>query len=306
MINRKLILILILIIYSLDTWSQIKISGIVISKEDKLPLPGVIVEIKGTKMATTSDINGAFNIEVDNKDAIIVFSFIGFAPLEYKLKGKDNITVVMKSDCHIDTFDHQKISISFNSGAINNPFGGQLNFSFPAFFRSTTLKSGISYQTDFNKNELLNAQLEFDHLILKCDFEMDLKWFYRKLSYEQDFKSRVKSIETNLMFYDLHDLNITGIGVIVGISELSFEKLGTSDVSYGPLIGFRAYLGKPLWMLVSGKISVFRNNMEYQGQITYSYRHLSAFTKFYKLDKFTEVSLGIGVNVGYRLRKQRK
>lgn len=306
MMNRKLILILILCICSLDTWSQINISGIVISKEDKLPLSGVIVEIKGTKTATTTDINGAFNIEVDNKEAILIFSFVGFIPLEYKLKGKDSITVIMKSDCHIDTFDHQLISIYLSSGVINNPIGGQLNFSFPAFFRATTLKSGISYQSDFNKNGLLNAQIEFDHLILKCDFRMDVKWFYRKVSYEQNFESRANSIETTLIFYDLHDLNITNIGLIAGISELSLEKIGTRVVSYGPLIGLRAYLGKPLWMLVSGKISMFRNNLEYQGEISFSYKRLSAFTKLYKLDKFTELSLGVGINMGYRLKKQRK
>src|SRR5688572_22705687 len=49
-----------------------------VSDENGAPLPGVNILIKGTTRGTTSDAEGNFSIEVDDANAILVFSFIGF------------------------------------------------------------------------------------------------------------------------------------------------------------------------------------------------------------------------------------
>jgi hypothetical protein len=64
---------------------QRTISGQLVDADDGSPLPGVHVAVKGTKKGTSSDMNGKYNISVDDKD-VLVFSFVGFKPKEIKTK----------------------------------------------------------------------------------------------------------------------------------------------------------------------------------------------------------------------------
>ncbi len=54
-----------------------KISGTVIGKSDKLPIPGVSVVVEGTKIGTVTDPKGAFSLAVPPGSTLVV-SFIGY------------------------------------------------------------------------------------------------------------------------------------------------------------------------------------------------------------------------------------
>lgn len=60
-------------------------------------LPGVSIKIKGTTYGTVSADDGTFTINVDNADAILVFSFIGFESQERKAGSGNNMSVVLKA-----------------------------------------------------------------------------------------------------------------------------------------------------------------------------------------------------------------
>lgn len=63
------------------------LKGVILNQETKEPLPFVNVWIKGTTIGTASDINGAFQLNYDFKDAtLITFSFVGFQPQEKMYK----------------------------------------------------------------------------------------------------------------------------------------------------------------------------------------------------------------------------
>lgn len=306
--NKRLTLILFFLTSSFIGICQISISGIVLAKEDNLEIPGVRVTEKGTENETVTDMSGTFSIIVSNPDAILVFAFIGMVEEEFKLKGQNNIKVLMKSDCIKDLFDHQHIGLFANSGLLNTPIGGQFEFSFPAFLRSTTLKTALSYQTNFKENEFLNSEVELDHIIFECDYEMDLKWHYRKVSYDKDFKANAYSFESVLMFDFLNPIYIYSPGLIVGYGELSYQEFGFSNkqVFNGPLLGLRAELGKLYGSEISAKAGLFKEMIEYQCQFRFDYRKIAAFIKFYKLESYTELSVGFGMNMTYRLKRQRK
>ncbi len=173
---------------------------------------------------------------------------------------------------------------------------------------STTLKTGIGYQTNLDKNEFFNAQLEFEHVVFQCDFQMDLKWYYHKFSLNNNLNSTSYSFESHLMFLDIHDWNINNIGLIFGYGENSYVNIKKNiyTISNGPTIGLRAYLGNPLHMAVSGKVSIYKDRVEYQGAVGRHFRKFSTFVNYYQLDSFTELSLGVGIDINYRLGKQRK
>jgi TonB-dependent starch-binding outer membrane protein SusC len=75
-----------------------QVSGVVISGEDELPLPGVSVLIKGTTKGTVTDMDGRFTIDVGAGDQILVFSFIGFASQEMTLNNQNTYNVRLEPD----------------------------------------------------------------------------------------------------------------------------------------------------------------------------------------------------------------
>ncbi|KAA6314972.1 TonB-dependent receptor SusC, partial [termite gut metagenome] len=73
------------------------VTGVVTDVTGEL-LPSVNVIIKGTTTGVISDTNGKYSINVSDKDATLVFSFIGFTQQEIKLDGRQKIDVVLKEN----------------------------------------------------------------------------------------------------------------------------------------------------------------------------------------------------------------
>jgi TonB-linked SusC/RagA family outer membrane protein len=67
-----------------------KISGKV-TDDVNLPLPGVSVRLKGTTIATVTDINGNFILDAPDANGTLVFSFIGFTAKEVPLNGQTSV-----------------------------------------------------------------------------------------------------------------------------------------------------------------------------------------------------------------------
>lgn len=62
------------------------------------PLPGVNVNVFGTRISVTADVTGTFRIPVPSESSVLVFSFVGFLQKEQKV-GKDSaFNVVMTYD----------------------------------------------------------------------------------------------------------------------------------------------------------------------------------------------------------------
>lgn len=73
-----------------------KITGIV-KDQDGSPLPGVEIVIKGTKIGTQTDFDGAFSIKVKKGD-ILVFSFMGMISEKIIIGNAYTYNVVLKDD----------------------------------------------------------------------------------------------------------------------------------------------------------------------------------------------------------------
>ena len=65
------------------------------------PLIGVRVRVKGKSgIGTITDINGNFSIQCDANDTL-VFSYIGYATLEFPVNGKSSLSISMKEDTKV-------------------------------------------------------------------------------------------------------------------------------------------------------------------------------------------------------------
>jgi|WetSurMetagenome_2_1015567.scaffolds.fasta_scaffold00582_8 hypothetical protein len=71
-----------------------KVSGVVISADDKSPLPGVTIIDKKTNTGTLTDSNGNFTIDIsDEKDATLTASYIGMETRDFRAQ-PDTVTRV--------------------------------------------------------------------------------------------------------------------------------------------------------------------------------------------------------------------
>ncbi|SOE21126.1 TonB-linked outer membrane protein, SusC/RagA family [Spirosomataceae bacterium TFI 002] len=88
-----------LTIISFGSFAQVKVTGkVTIANNEALPGASVIVE--GSSNGTTSDALGNFTIQVPDRNANLVFSFIGFTTQTVPVSGKSvvNVTLVENSE----------------------------------------------------------------------------------------------------------------------------------------------------------------------------------------------------------------
>lgn len=76
---------------------NIEVTGIVKSATDGETLPGVSVSVKNTTNGTITGINGDYSLSVP-RDAILVFSYIGFKAQEVSVSGRNTVDVELEED----------------------------------------------------------------------------------------------------------------------------------------------------------------------------------------------------------------
>lgn len=73
-----------------------EVTGKVTASEDDTPLPGVNIIIKGTSVGTTTKPDGTYSINVQNNDATLIFSFIGYESQEIPVGNRTVIDVSLR------------------------------------------------------------------------------------------------------------------------------------------------------------------------------------------------------------------
>jgi len=81
-----------------STQEAITVKGIIRSKGDNGALPGVNVYVKGTTHGSISDINGQYELKVDNPYDVLVYSFIGYEQVEEPINARNIINMKLTED----------------------------------------------------------------------------------------------------------------------------------------------------------------------------------------------------------------
>jgi TonB-linked SusC/RagA family outer membrane protein len=90
-------LLLLLVFASSAAMAQRVVTGTVLDEYD-VGLPGVSVLVKGTTTGTATDIDGKFSLNVPNDQAVLVFSFIGYATIEQAVGNRSVVDVKLSPD----------------------------------------------------------------------------------------------------------------------------------------------------------------------------------------------------------------
>ncbi|HEX2919638.1 MAG TPA: carboxypeptidase-like regulatory domain-containing protein, partial [Bacteroidales bacterium] len=95
---RKLTTLLVLLFLTglQAVFAQRNVTGVVTDASDNTPLPGVSVVITGTTSGMTTDVDGKYSITVPNDQAVLRFSFIGYAPQEITVGSQSTINIKME------------------------------------------------------------------------------------------------------------------------------------------------------------------------------------------------------------------
>lgn len=76
--------------------SQLQVSGKVTSND--VPVPGVSIHVKGTTSGVATDAQGEYVILLNDNNAVLVFSFIGYVTEEVQVNGRTVLDVAMTED----------------------------------------------------------------------------------------------------------------------------------------------------------------------------------------------------------------
>lgn len=98
MLARAAALLLVLLVSAHAVFAQGKtVTGKVTDSKDGSPVANASVTIKGTNRGTTTDANGNFRIAVDNNNAVLVISSVGFGTTELTVGAQADLSVNLTS-----------------------------------------------------------------------------------------------------------------------------------------------------------------------------------------------------------------
>lgn len=78
--------------------NRLVVKGTVTSAEDGATIPGVTVLEKGTSNGTVTDIDGGYEITLSNGNAVLVFSYVGFAKTELQVGNRSALDIELQMD----------------------------------------------------------------------------------------------------------------------------------------------------------------------------------------------------------------
>ncbi len=93
---KRLWLFILPICLANQVFGQASVSGTVIDSDDSSPLIGVNVVIKGTSTGTITDLDGKYTVDAP-ANAILVFSYTGYANQEIPVNGQTQLDVLLSS-----------------------------------------------------------------------------------------------------------------------------------------------------------------------------------------------------------------
>lgn len=83
---------------NIDEFQQLKVSGKVTDSQTGSVMPGVNIIVKNVTIGAITDENGNYSIAVPGRDAVLVFSFIGYTSQNVAVNGSSNIDISLVPD----------------------------------------------------------------------------------------------------------------------------------------------------------------------------------------------------------------
>jgi len=78
--------------------AQTTVTGTVTSADDGQPIPGAAVQVKGTTVGVTTDVNGRYSLKVPAGGNVLQFSFVGMTTKEVTIGNQSVINIILETE----------------------------------------------------------------------------------------------------------------------------------------------------------------------------------------------------------------
>jgi len=95
--GKHLLTLLLLFSCTFTINAQHKVSGVITEQGTNFPLIGVTIYEKDQTNGTSTDFDGKYELEVSDKNATLVFSYVGYTEQEVELGGKSTLDLSHRS-----------------------------------------------------------------------------------------------------------------------------------------------------------------------------------------------------------------
>lgn len=97
-LKKQILFICLLIFTSITIHGQTTVNGTINSSEDKMPIIGATIVVKGSKKGVNSDFDGKYTLNNVSPKDVLVIGFLGFKTVEITVGNKSVIDVVLQVD----------------------------------------------------------------------------------------------------------------------------------------------------------------------------------------------------------------
>ncbi|MDN3548562.1 SusC/RagA family TonB-linked outer membrane protein [Mucilaginibacter aquaedulcis] len=96
--RHSLLIAFVLLLSALSAFAQTRTIKGTVTDETNAPLPGVVVTVKSSGRAATTNGNGSYTVTVNGPNDVLKFTFLGSVPKEVVVDGKPLINVTLVTD----------------------------------------------------------------------------------------------------------------------------------------------------------------------------------------------------------------
>jgi TonB-linked SusC/RagA family outer membrane protein len=90
-----------MVFISAAAFAQINVTGIATDAATREPLPFITIQVKGASQGTTTDMDGKYTLSVPNRNAVLIFSYIGYKTVEVTVGNQTQINVALQEDMEL-------------------------------------------------------------------------------------------------------------------------------------------------------------------------------------------------------------
>lgn len=77
---------------------QAQVSGTVLDSLDQQPLPGVSIRVKGSLRGAATDMDGNFQLDIEDDETVLIISFLGYLSKEISVSSGENVRIMLAPD----------------------------------------------------------------------------------------------------------------------------------------------------------------------------------------------------------------
>ena len=288
---------------SLHLQGQQLIAGVV-TDESGESLIGASILVKGTSTGAVTDTTGYFTIEVPAGKDTLEVQYIGYVTQVVVLSDGWDGQVLLEEDCIICFLDAQEITVSAIGGINGLPFGGQINFSPPAFLPRATIKTDVRYQAAGDGQQFLQTELQIEHFQYNCNSVWDGKLGYRLYDindqFNREYYAEASRRSVRRVLLGNNYTILAGWSVLNSLSD--DEEVVRHET--GPRIGFSTHIGRPISLSIKGTATFYPGEDTYYARLSSGYRRFDLWIDYRQLNDFRVCSVGLDYRFTYYLQKR--